>query len=70
MNKFKSTSSIPQSWGRFVLGDTPKTPGRKNPALLFGQHELFSGCLKTPRYVIYEHSEESFLKLILGDSSS
>ncbi len=34
-----STPLIPQSWGKFVLGDTPKTPGRENPAPLFGQPE-------------------------------
>ncbi len=89
-----SAPSIPQSWGKFVLGDTPKTPGRKNPASLLKFHcvrvyENSQAChsdeihnperwewAESPRlsensHVCHsEHSEESFLKLILGDSSS
>ena len=35
--KVKSTPFIPHSWGKFKLGDTPKSLGRKNPAPLFAQ---------------------------------
>ena len=33
----KSTPFTPHSWGKFKLGDTPKSLGRKNPAPLFGR---------------------------------
>ena len=33
----KSTPLIPHSWGKVKLGDTPKSPGRKNPAPLLAR---------------------------------
>ena len=34
LHESKSTPCIPHSWGKVKLGDTPKSPGRKNPAPL------------------------------------
>ncbi len=49
-----SAPLIPQSWGKFVLGDTPKTPGRITHPLFPSQEgkilHLFSGSL-TKGYV-------------------